>query len=87
LITDIEATPDCVASRSLLPRSWPTEPTMVAPMATALIGVQASCVQQPINRCMFGLLWGRKFPRGCPAAMTRRSLWTCPAEAAALLLA
>jgi hypothetical protein len=45
LITDIEATPDCVASRSLLPRSWPTEPTMVAPMATALIGVQAS---QPV---------------------------------------
>jgi hypothetical protein len=40
LITDIAATPDCVASRSLLPKSWPTEPTMVAPMATALFGVK-----------------------------------------------
>jgi hypothetical protein len=44
--------------------------------------IPTSCVQQPINRSMFGLLWGRKSPRGCPAAMTRPSSWTCPAGSA-----
>src|SRR4029453_5579975 len=51
--------PDCVASRSLLPRSWPTEPTMVAPMATALIGVQAS---QPVLATRPALLGSDVWP-------------------------